>query len=97
MKVKMLHSTGIVKNIKVGYSWTSLFFGFIVPMTRGQWSDCAVMLFAAAPTVGILPLVWTFKINKRYCQVLLEKGYKPQTPEDSKILVQNGYYVVPAI
>ena len=95
MKAKLKHESGIIKEIKVGYSWTSFFFGFWIPVIRGQWSDFAIMLISAVPTCGILPFVWTFKINRRYCQQLLEKGYKPATLEDANILSANTYYIQP--
>lgn len=93
MKVTLKHESGVTKEIKVGYSWTTLFFGFWIPAIRGQWSDFAIMLISTAPTLGILPLVWTFKINKRYCQMLMEKGYKPATAEYSEVLTRNGYSI----
>lgn len=92
MKAKLKHEGGVIKEIKVGYSWTTLFFGFWVPVIRGQWSDFAIMFFSALPTLGILPFVWTFKINKRYCQQLLEQGYKPATEEDARILSDTSYH-----
>ena len=93
MKANLKHSNGIVKSVKVGYSWTTLFFNFLVPMVRAQWSDFAILIFSCGPTLGILPLIWTFKINKRYCQSLLLQGYKPATPEDVIKLKQKGYYI----
>lgn len=92
MKVKLKNDNGIVKEIKVGYSWTSLCFGFFVPLIRGQMSDTIIMLLGII-TWGILPIVWTFKINKRYCTMLLEKGYKPLNANDITILTQKGYYI----
>lgn len=92
MKVTLSHESGVTKEIKVGYSWTTFFFGFWVPAIRGQWSDFAILFISAVPTFGILPLIWTFKINKRYCHFLLEKGYKPATSEDAKSLAIMNYY-----
>ena len=94
MKARLKHESGIIKEIKVGYSWTTFFFGFWVPVIRGQWSDFAIMFISTVPTAGILPFIWTFKINKRYCQQLLEKGYKPAAEEDTRILLGNNYYIV---
>lgn len=37
MKVFMRNSYGAMKQVKVGYSWTVLFFGFFVPLIRGDW------------------------------------------------------------
>lgn len=92
MKASLRHESGVAKEIKVGYSWTSFFFGFWVPAIRGQWSDFAIMFISLVPTFGILPLIWTFKINKMYCQHLLEKGYKPASQEDADLLASKNYY-----
>ncbi|MFL0246469.1 DUF2628 domain-containing protein [Candidatus Clostridium stratigraminis] len=93
MRAKLVHENGAIKDIKVGYSWTTFLFGFWVPAIRGQWPDFAIILISAVPTIGILPFIWTFKINKRYCQHLLEKGYKPASQEDLRILNTMDYCV----
>lgn len=91
MIAKLKHDNGVIKHIKVGYSWTTFFFGFWVPAIRGQWSDFAIIFLSAVPTVGILPFIWTFKINKRYCHHLLERGYTPATEEDLRVLSLMNY------
>lgn len=38
-KIKVKHNeSGILKNCFVGYSWTYFFFGFFVPIFRGEIS-----------------------------------------------------------
>ena len=34
MKVFMKNQFGAMKQVKVGFSWTMLFFGFLVPLIR---------------------------------------------------------------
>ena len=36
MKKIMIHESGIQKNIKVGFSWTTLFWGWIPSAMRGD-------------------------------------------------------------
>lgn len=35
MKIVLRHESGLVKEVKKGFSWTFLFFGLFVPLVRG--------------------------------------------------------------
>ncbi len=45
MKVNMKNSVGVIKKVKVGFSWTTFFFGGFVAMFRGQWGEVAKWFF----------------------------------------------------
>lgn len=37
MKVRLRNDVGMIKECKVGFSWTNFFFGFFCPLFRGDW------------------------------------------------------------
>lgn len=91
MKVNLKNpSTGEVKQCKVGFSWTMLFFGFFVPLLRGDWKWLVIMLLINACTIGIAQLVMAFLYNKFYLKDLVERGFEPASDTDHTILQQHG-------
>lgn len=69
--------TGVQKEVKRGFSWTMLFFGFFVPLLRGDILWTVVSLVLAVFTSGISWLILPFFYNKLYLDGLLNKGFKP--------------------
>ena len=76
ISLKNVH-TGLVKEVKVGFSWTAFFFGMLVPLIRGDMKNALRMLLLGIITLGISWLVFPFVYNKMYIKTLIEKGYKP--------------------
>ena len=74
MKVK-LKKNGIQKNVKKGFSWTMLFFGFLVPVVRGDIKWAIITFLAAWVTLGISWLVFPFIYNQRYIEDLVSDGW----------------------
>lgn len=68
-------TTGVVTTGFYGFSWTSLFFGGIPAIIRGDIVVGMAILVASFFTVGLAGLIWAFVYNKRYTIALLEKGY----------------------
>lgn len=74
--------TGEVKTVKRGFSWTSLFFGILVPLFRGDFKNfligLAVYSFGSLLTVGIVPVLYyaymCFKYNDIYTKDLTNDG-----------------------
>ena len=54
--------SGAIKEAPVGFSWTSLFFWFFVPLVRGDWKWAITMFLLAVVTGGIAPLFFGFFI-----------------------------------
>lgn len=91
MKVNLKQEgTGLVKQIKVGFSWTTFFWGFFPALFRGDWKWALIMGIVAFITFGISWLVFPFIYNKLYIRDLLSKGYKPADEASRSILRQKG-------
>lgn len=90
MMVNLKNEAGVVKNCKVGFSWTMLFFGLFVPLIRGDLKWTILSLIISVITCGLGWLVLPFVYNKVYIKSLLETGYKPSSDMDSKTLVSKG-------
>lgn len=96
MDVKLKNEAGIVKEVKVGFSWTTFFFGFIPALIRGDLKRAVIMfvtaLLAAVFTLGfgawIPGIIFSFVYNKIFIKGLLEKGYRPATQSDEATLEQ---------
>jgi hypothetical protein len=65
-----------VKIVKVGFSWTVWFFGFIPVLYRGVYWH-ALALFLVGPIWYLSWLVYAFFINKLTAKNYLKKGYLP--------------------
>ena len=82
--ITLKNDAGITKTVKVGFSWTVFFFGFFVPLFRGDWKWAGIMaissIIVAMFTYGlgawVLLLIFAVKYNEWYINDLKEKGYK---------------------
>ncbi len=72
----MENEVGLQKKVKVGFSWTLLFFGVFVPLIRGDLKWALIMFVLAFLTGGVSWLVFPFTYNKIYVESLIENGYK---------------------
>lgn len=91
-----LPETGKRKNnIKLGYSWTTLFFGFLVPLFRGDWITFLLLLLVDAALASVsfgfgftvANFIWAFFYNKVYARRLHKDGYVGVTENDHMSLV----------
>jgi hypothetical protein len=75
--VKLKNSAGIIRDVKVGFSWTAFFFGGFPFFFRGMplYGLCWILL--ASFTCGISNLFLMFMINKITGHYYLEHGYEP--------------------
>jgi hypothetical protein len=98
MQVRLVNDAGGVKQVKVGFSWTTFFFGFFPALFRGDLKWAVIMLIAAiavgAFTAGIgawVPgIIFSFIYNKMYIKELLEKGYRPADEYAQTTLQSSG-------
>ena len=95
MDFVVLEKNGLRKEVKVGFSWTVFFFGFFVPLFRGDLKWAAIMFFGTIllgfATLGIgggvLGIVMSFVYNKIYIKDLIEKGWTP-VGEENRLLLE---------
>ncbi len=80
----------LVKTGLVGFSWTTFFFGFFVPLLRGDFKWTVILLICCVLSFGLANLVFCFFYNKIYTSNLLEAGYVPADDFSREILVRAG-------
>ncbi len=68
-------ASGLTRNGYVGFSWTYLFFGFLVPMFRGELGISALHLFFSIITGFIWQLYACFMYNKWFMTRMLTRGW----------------------
>lgn len=91
MIVRLEDAAGQLRSAKVGFSWTVLFFGFCVPIFRGDAKWAAIMFVASFLTVWIANLIFCFTYNGTYIRDLLSRGFRPADEESLTILVRKGF------
>lgn len=92
-------TTNQVKQTKVGFSWTTFFFGFWPALFRGDWLWFFVQLaievltgvFTFGIGAGLTGIVFSFFYNKVYINELLSKGFQATDTSDREILVTHGF------
>ncbi|WP_283448063.1 HrgC protein [Helicobacter pylori] len=82
----ILRKNNLTKKGLVGFSWTTLFFGFLVPAIRGDVGWAVLMLIAQTFSLGLANIVFAFIYNKKYTAKLLEDGYEPMDEYSSGVL-----------
>ena len=91
MKIQLKHSTSnALKEVKLGFSWTTLFFSILVPLFRGDFLWFIIMIIADSLTFGIACLIFPFIYNKIYLKNVLEKGYIPANKYSEDALVSKN-------
>jgi len=93
-----LTKAGMIKQIKVGFSWTTFFFGFFVPLFRGDLKWAAIFFVSAVSlsvfTAGIggfvLSIVFAFIYNKLYIRDMLSAGWVASNEESTNTLKSEG-------
>jgi hypothetical protein len=73
---------GLIKKGYYGFSWTYLFFGWFVPLFRGELGVAALHLLFSVITFGFWQLIVAFLYNRQYMTRMLEKGYKLHDNEE---------------
>ena len=89
-----LKKGNLAKKGLVGFSWTTLFFGFFVPIFRGDFTWAIIMVILEAITCGASNIVMAFFYNNKiYTAKLLENGWEPADEYSKKILIEKGMII----
>lgn len=97
--------SGILKDGFYGYSWTTLFFGFLPALFRGDFltffGGLVVSIIAALMTLGFGPLVinaiWACLYNRYYTRKLIERGYVLAGSEGDNAMAASALGIVPPV
>lgn len=65
-----------IKEVPLGFSWTTFFFGFFPALIRGDYLMFVVILVLGMLTWGLSGIVFAFIYNRIYAKSLLLKGFK---------------------
>ena len=88
-KIKVKHmKSGVEKYCHAGYSWTYFFFGFFVPIFRGEISIGVFHLIFSIITFGLFQLVMPFLYNKQSSIRLLTNGWELNDIEENNTLAR---------
>lgn len=91
MKVNLRNKIGLIKECKIGFSWTNLFFGWLTPLFRADYKQFGVQLVVQMFTFGLSTLVFPFFYNNLYIKSLLINGFYPADDNSKSILIQKGF------
>jgi len=67
--------SGLTRSGYVGFSWTYLFFGWLVPLFRGELGVAALHLLFTIVTGGLWQLIVCFLYNRQYMTRMLTGGW----------------------
>jgi hypothetical protein len=84
---------GVMKQAVMGFSWTTLFFGFFVPLFRGDLKWFVIMIICDFLSFGITNIIFSFIYNKLYIKKLLENGYMPADDYTRAALISKGLII----
>jgi hypothetical protein len=76
------------KEVPIGFSWTHFFFGFLVPLLRGDMKWAAISFVASFCTLGVAQVVLSFFYNKLYLKNLLQDGFNALDSEGKTYITQ---------
>jgi len=86
--VNLKNNANVTRTGVVGFSWTTFFFGPLVPLFRGDWKWFIIMLITSFFTLWFSIVILSFIYNKIYTRSLLENGYFPADEHSRQLLVQ---------
>ena len=80
--------SGMMKTGRYGFSWTYLFFGWFVPLFRGELGVGALHLLFTMVTFGLWQLIVCFLYNKQYMTRMLISGWELAGTEEKTLIAK---------
>ena len=75
-------ASGMMKTGVYGFSWTYLFFGWFVPIFRGELGVAALHFIFTFLTFGLWQFIFCFIYNKQYMTRMLTNGWELADTEE---------------
>ena len=96
MKISLINNEGVIKEVKLGFSWTTLFFGIFPALLRKDFKWAMIMLgisitinlFLFGLGALITGVLFAFIYNKIYIKDLLTNGYRPVYAAGRELLIK---------
>lgn len=96
MKISLINNEGVIKEVKLGFSWTTLFFGIFPALLRKDFKWAMIMLgisitinlFLFGLGALITGVLFAFIYNKIYIKNLLTNGYRPVYAAGRELLIK---------
>ena len=86
--------TGGFITAKVGFSWTTFFWGSLAPLFRGDFFWFFILLLIDFASFGIITrVVFCWIYNGIYLRKQIRNGYRPADMRSAQILRSNGYII----
>lgn len=94
-KVLIKHpQSGLVKSSYVGFCWTYLFFGWFVPVIRGEIGIGVLHLILTIFTLGIFQIIMAFLYNKQSMTRLLTSGWVLNDTQELNALAKKKLSII---
>ena len=87
-------SSGLVKTGKYGFSWTYFFFGWLVPLIRGELQVALLHVIFTMVTLGIWQFINAFLYNKQYMTRLLTAGWELSDTDERNMAAKQSLQIV---
>ena len=77
--------SSMMKTGLYGFSWTYLFFGWLVPVFRGELGVGALHLLFSVVTFGLWQFIACFLYNKQYMTRMITNGWELAGSEEENL------------
>ena len=87
-------NSGMIKIGYYGFSWTYLFFGWFVPLFRGELGVAALHMLFSIITLGLWQIIVAFLYNRQYMTRMFMTGWVLEDSEGNNEMAAQRLGVV---